>query len=81
MCTYVMLTWCKCIHICYDYNSYMHLCIIPISCTYMQRHIRYSHVHTIYISNYIHVNVVHMWVYTPMWGTHFHAYTYSVTLL
>lgn len=73
----------KCIHICYAYTTYMYLCIIPISCTHTCRDTldTYMCILYIHIKLYIHVNVVHMWVYTPMWGTHFHAYAYSITLL
>lgn len=82
MCTHVIFTWYKYIihvmpilhiHTCALYLYHAHTCtdmLHILICTYY-----------IHIKLYIHVHIVHMWVHTPMWGTHFHAYTYSITLL
>lgn len=57
----MLCLYCIYTHVHYTYT--MHTCTDTLHiliCTYY-----------IHIKLYIHVHIVHMWVHTPMWGTHF----------
>ena len=82
-CTYIIqvsVLWYKYIHICCAYTAYTYMCIMPISCTYMQTHYTYSYkYHILYTYQSLHTctHCVPVSAQTNVEDTHFHAYTYN----